>query len=166
MQSTAPRKAVPQRRSRLALPGWAALWERLCRGGRQQDGHRPTKERMWDQGLFNQRERELQGDHTAAAWYVQGGHGEDGARLCSAPCGGRTRGNRHTLKPEGFETGYREILSPCEDSNWSDRLSGEAVQPPSLEVLQTCPDKAQQPGLASRFCPGGWMRVLLGFLPA
>jgi len=46
------------------------------------------------------------------------------------------------IETEGFKTGYRETLSPCEDSKWWDTLPGDVVRPPSLEILQTCLDKA------------------------
>jgi len=39
-------KAALQQGSRLALPDWSALQERLCRGGGQQDEHSPTEERL------------------------------------------------------------------------------------------------------------------------
>lgn len=54
----------------------------------------------------------------------------------------------------GVQTGYRKTLSPCEDSKQWDRLPGEAVQPPSLEVLQTCLEKAR----SNLFWPHGFIQ--------
>ncbi|KAK4830150.1 hypothetical protein QYF61_008638, partial [Mycteria americana] len=51
---------------------------------------------------------------------------EDGARLFTAVCGGRTRGNRHKLKEERCKL----VLK------WS-QLPGKTVQAPSLEVFKT-----------------------------
>lgn len=109
MQRTAPRKAEVQQQSGLALPSWAALQERPCRSCGQQDEHRPTEERLWDQGLFIQEERQFLEEHTAALQFL---HGEGRSRLCSALHGGRTRGNRHTLKLESFRPGTGKHVLP------------------------------------------------------
>ena len=125
----------------LALPGWAALQERPCRGGGQQDEHRATEERLWDEGLFNQEKRASGGPHssllvpTGRSW-----------RRCSqallSTAWWEDKRQQAYLETGGVQTVYGETLSPCEDSKWQDRLSGEVLQTPSLEVLQTCLDKA------------------------
>ena len=143
----------------LPLPGW-----QLCRKGPAGVvGSKMSTEplrRGCGTRVCSTRRRELQGDHTAASWFLQGGHGEDAARLCSALHGGSTRGNRHTLKPEGFRMCMGKHFLPVRT------VSGRTG---CLERLcRLHPWRFSRPVWTkpSWLCPGYWTRALLGPLPA
>lgn len=110
-----PGKADPWQKSRLALPGRAALWERACRDGGQRAGHRPTEERLWNQGLFSQ--KTPSGDHTATP-----GTCREVMEKMKPGCAQRCRvGGQEAavyIETRGVQTGCREAFCPCEDSKW------------------------------------------------
>lgn len=145
MQCAAPGKAEPP------AVFWA-LREKPCRVSAEGTGHRSIEKRLW--------EIQLQGDCTRTSWRRWN------QALLSLALWEDKRWPY--IETRGVQTGYRETLSPCEFSKRWDRLSGEVVQSPSLEFLQTSSSGQghEQHGLASWFHPGGWTRALLGSLPA
>jgi len=61
------------------------------------------------------------GNLRAAFQYLRGGYGKDGARLCTAVHGGKTRGNGLELKEKAC-TGHKKKLSHHEDSQGLDEV--------------------------------------------
>lgn len=67
---------------------------------------------------------------------IQGGYWEDRPRLFTAVRGRRMTGKRLQLEQEG-QTGYRENLFPCEDSQAEEEADpGKAVLSSTLEIFK------------------------------
>ena len=90
--------------------------------------------------MFSPEKRRLRGDLRNASKYLQGGGQEDGARLFSGVPSDRTRGNGHKLKQREFQLNPRKNFFPLRVTEPWPRLPREAVESPSLEILQPCLD--------------------------
>ena len=78
----------------------------------------------------------LRGDLINVYKYLQGGGQEDGARLFPVVPSDRTRGNGHKLEPRKLQLNPRKNFFPLRVPEPWNRLPGEAVESPSLEIFQ------------------------------
>ena len=92
---------------------------------------------MSDLGLFSLEERRLRRDLINVHKYLRCRRQRDEARLFSAVCGDRTRGNGHKLMHRKFCTSVcKNLLMVRVMEHWN-RLSKESVESPSLEMYKS-----------------------------
>ncbi|KFQ59716.1 hypothetical protein N334_14085, partial [Pelecanus crispus] len=104
--------------------------------------HLPYEARLRDLGLFSLEKRRLQGDLIAAFQYLKGAYKKAGEGLFTRACSDRTRGNGFKLKHGRFRLDIRKkFFTMMVVKHWN-RLPGEAVDVPSLELFETRLDGA------------------------
>jgi len=103
--------------------------------------HFSYEERLRELGLFSLKKRRLGGNLVKVYKYLKGGCQEDGARIFSMVPSNRMRGKEHRLKHKEFHLNKRKNFFTLRVSEHWNRLPGEAVESPSLEIFKTRLDK-------------------------
>ena len=99
--------------------------------------HLSYEERLSDPGLFSLEKRRLRGDLINIYKYLRCEKQRDEARLFSAVCGDRTRGNGHKLKHRKFHTNVcKNFFTVRMTEHWNSLPMG-VVESPSVETFKT-----------------------------
>ncbi|XP_075298719.1 uncharacterized protein LOC142364092 isoform X1 [Opisthocomus hoazin] len=120
--------------------------------------HLSYEERLRELVLFSL-EKRPRGDLINAYKYLKGGCREDGARLFLVVPSDMTRGNGHKLKHGKFQLNTRKKFFTLRVTEPWNRLPGEVVVSPSLEIFEACVDKVLCSLLwVTLLRQGGWTR--------
>ncbi|GAB0175997.1 hypothetical protein GRJ2_000064900 [Grus japonensis] len=98
--------------------------------------HLSYEDRLRELGLFSLEKRRLWGDLMAAFQYLKGAYRKDAEGLFTKARTDRTRGNDFKLKEGRFRLYIRKKLFTVRVVRYWNRLPGEVVDAPSLEVFK------------------------------
>jgi len=104
--------------------------------------HMSYDERLRELGLFHLEKRRPGGNLIDVYKHLKGGCKEEGAKFLSLVPSDRTRGDGHKLKHRRFPLNTRKPFSAVRATECWNRLPGEVVESPSLEILKIFLDMA------------------------
>ncbi|PKU43943.1 hypothetical protein llap_5756 [Limosa lapponica baueri] len=99
--------------------------------------HLSDEDRLRELELFSLEKTRLQGDLITAFQYLKGAYRGDGEGPFIRECSDGTRGNSFKLKEGRFRLNTRKKFFTVKVVRHWNRLPGEAVDAPSLEVFKT-----------------------------
>ncbi|PKU40240.1 hypothetical protein llap_9455 [Limosa lapponica baueri] len=98
--------------------------------------HLSCEDRLRELGLFSLEKRRVRGDLVMASQYLKGAYRRDGERCFIRECSDRSRGNGFKLKEGRFSLDTRKKFFTVRVVRQWNRLPGEVVDAPSLEVFK------------------------------